>query len=75
LNYKRLHMVKPSAQQPSSTAPSPSKKRVGHATAAGVGAQIGAKLKAMFDGVLAEPVPDKFLMLLDELERKSSSKT
>ena len=71
LNYKRLHMVKPSAQQPASTAPSPAKKR-DHAAAAGVGRQIGERLKTMFDGVLTEPVPDKFRVLLEELERKLS---
>jgi hypothetical protein len=65
-------MAKPSARQPASTAPSPAKKRADHATAAGVGRQIGERLKTMFDGVLTEPVPDKFRVLLEELERKLS---
>lgn len=33
---------------------------------------IGHKLRAMFDDVVAEPVPEKFRTLLEELERKSS---
>jgi hypothetical protein len=31
---------------------------------------IGRQLKAMFDEVLSQPVPDKFRELLEELERK-----
>lgn len=30
--------------------------------------QIGKKLRAQFDEVLAEPVPDRFVALLNELE-------
>jgi hypothetical protein len=41
------------------------------ATGVGVGNQIGQKLRAMFEGVVAEPVPEKFRALLDELERRS----
>lgn len=32
--------------------------------------RIGRELRAMFDDVVAAPVPDKFRQLLDELERK-----
>lgn len=31
---------------------------------------IGGRLKAMFDEVVEEPVPEKLRELLDELERK-----
>jgi hypothetical protein len=37
-------------------------------------AQIGQKLKAMFDEVAKAPVPDKFLDLLDKLETQEKSK-
>jgi hypothetical protein len=36
-----------------------------------IGTAIGRELKALFDNVAAEPIPDKFRQLLDELERKS----
>jgi Anti-sigma factor NepR len=35
--------------------------------------QIGHKLKSMFEGVVAEPVPERFRALLEDLERKSGS--
>ena len=31
---------------------------------------IGRKIKAVYDEVLQEPVPDRFLNLLDELSKK-----
>jgi hypothetical protein len=37
-------------------------------------AQIGQKLKAMFDEVAKAPVPDKFLDLLDKLETQEKRK-
>jgi hypothetical protein len=33
---------------------------------------IGRELRALFDGVVAEPVPDKFRELLEKLERKQT---
>jgi hypothetical protein len=41
------------------------------ATGVDLGNQIGHKLRAMFEDVVAEPVPEKFRALLDELERRS----
>jgi len=32
-------------------------------------AHIGNRLRALYDGVLSEPVPDRFLDLLDKLEQ------
>lgn len=37
-------------------------------------AQIGHKLKAMFDEVANAPIPDKFLSLLDQLDGLEKSK-
>jgi hypothetical protein len=36
--------------------------------------EIGRGLRALFDDVMAEPVPEKFRDLLDELEQKSGEK-
>jgi hypothetical protein len=33
---------------------------------------IGRELRAMFEDVVAQPVPERLLQLLDELERKQS---
>jgi hypothetical protein len=33
-------------------------------------AHIGRQLRAVYDEVVSEPVPDKFIRLLEELERK-----
>lgn len=41
-------------------------------------AALGRRLKSYFDGVAAEPIPDRFAQLLEELERtsaKGSTKT
>jgi Anti-sigma factor NepR len=40
----------------------------------GLQAQIGQKLRAMFDEVAKAPIPDKFLDLLDKLESQEKSK-
>jgi hypothetical protein len=39
---------------------------------AGMTEYIGHELRAMFDGVVAEPVPDRFHDLLAELEEKQA---
>ena len=33
-----------------------------------VQAQIGRKLRAVYDGIVSQPVPDRFLALLDALD-------
>ena len=38
-------------------------------------AHIGRQLRAVYDEVVNEPVPDKFIRLLEELERKQSDGT
>jgi hypothetical protein len=40
--------------------------------AAKLSEHIGRELRSMFDGVVAEPVPDRFLELLEALEKKQS---
>ena len=37
-----------------------------------IGDHIGRELRAMFDEVVAEPVPDRLRKLLDDLARKPS---
>lgn len=36
---------------------------------------IGKRLRAVYDDVINEPVPDKFMELLAKLERSTSRKT
>jgi hypothetical protein len=36
-----------------------------------LGEHIGRELRAMFEDVVAEPVPERFQKLLEELEQKS----
>lgn len=36
--------------------------------------RIGGRLRAMFDKLLEEPVPDRFRQLLEELERKQTKR-
>jgi len=38
-------------------------------------AHIGRQLRAVYDEVAQQPVPDRFLQLLDELERKQAHKS
>ena len=40
-----------------------------------VQSHIGRQLRAIYDGVVAQPVPDRFLELLNELERSSAETT
>jgi hypothetical protein len=65
-------MVKPRARRPSPTPPQAARDPAEELPAAEIGRQIGEKLRAMFDDVVTEPVPERFRRLLEELERKSS---
>lgn len=40
--------------------------------AAKLAEHIGRELRSMFDGVVAEPVPDRFRELLEALEKKQT---
>lgn len=59
---------KSTSPQPASQ-PKPSAKA---ADAAALNTHIGRELRAMFDDVVAQPVPEKFQELLEELERKQT---
>jgi hypothetical protein len=37
--------------------------------------EIGKHLRAVYDDVINEPVPDKFMKLLEELERSTTRKS
>ncbi len=51
-------------------------KSAGKSSDPGVQSAIGKRLKAYYDDVASEPVPDRFLSLLDALdEAESASKT
>jgi hypothetical protein len=64
-------MVKQPAPESPPTLPSVAEERA-QSPAYDIARQIGEKLRTMFDGVLTEPVPDRFRRLLQELERTSS---
>jgi hypothetical protein len=63
----------PRATPPAATATAPAAPEAGKGDTRenDVNARIGRELQAMFEDVVAEPVPEKFRALLDELERKS----
>jgi hypothetical protein len=71
-------MIKPPPQRPSDPPPDPDAhpeagagSAPSRSTGRELGDAIGRQLKALFDDVAAEPVPDRLRELLDELERKS----
>ena len=66
----KQHMAKQHSQQPSPRA-APREPTQGDKSAE-LSKFIGRELRAMFDDVVAEPVPEKFQKLLAELERKYS---
>ena len=59
-------MTPPTPKKPKSPKPPKDRKAVE------LGEHIGKELRAMFQDVVAEPVPEKFQKLLEELERKRS---
>jgi hypothetical protein len=59
-------MTPPTPKKPKPTKPPKDRK------AAELSEHIGKELRAMFQDVVAEPVPEKFQKLLEELERKHS---
>jgi hypothetical protein len=64
-------MIKQLTRRPPATPPATPKAATGPPKGAEISEQIGRELRAMFDGVVAEPVPEKFRQLLEELERKT----
>jgi hypothetical protein len=63
-------MIKRLTRRTSATLPDTAKGASG-AKGMELAEHIGRQLKAMFEDIAAEPVPEKFRELLDELERKS----
>jgi hypothetical protein len=59
------------SDQPPARRPTAPKEPQNVTAAAEVAESIGRQLKAMFDDVVAEPVPERFHTLLKELEHKS----
>ena len=49
-----------------------SRKEPPRDAASAIGDHIGRELRAMFDEVVAEPVPERLRQLLDDLARKPS---
>ncbi len=66
-------MIKLRPRRPSVTPGAPGSSTSGR-KGSELGAEIGRELRALFDSVVAEPVPDAFRQLLDELERKSGKR-
>lgn len=72
-------MIKPLTRRASAASPAapdeavakPQASDKGNDEGNGINERIGRELRAMFDGVVAEPVPEKFRELLEELARKS----
>ncbi|MBX9590002.1 MAG: hypothetical protein K2X43_11905 [Hyphomonadaceae bacterium] len=65
------HMSKSKSQgAPAPQVPAPAKKPGNSDKATLVSEHIGRELRAMFDDVVAEPVPERFQKLLEELEEK-----
>jgi anti-sigma factor NepR-like protein len=66
-------MVKRHAPEPPPTPASAAEERGQDQPAYDIARQIGDRLRTMFDGVLTEPVPERFRRLLQELEQRASS--
>ena len=64
-------MIKQLTRRPAATPPATPTAATGEPQGAEISEQIGRELRAMFDEVVAEPVPEKFRQLLEELERKT----
>jgi hypothetical protein len=64
-------MIKPLTRRTSDTPPAAPDETGAKPKGDEINERIGRDLRAMFDHVVAEPVPEKFRELLDELERRS----
>jgi Anti-sigma factor NepR len=66
-------MTKPkSKQNKEPQAPATADASADSDKAAKLSEHIGRELRSMFDGVVAEPVPDRFRELLEALEKKQA---
>ena len=64
--------MKPTAETDPGVAPAKGAVPKGAILEADLQAHIGRQLRAVYDEVVNEAVPDRFLRLLEELERKKS---
>jgi len=62
----------PDMTPPNSDFPTQTQTVPGAGLEADLQAHIGRQLRAVYDEVVNEPVPDKFVRLLEELERKQA---
>ena len=53
----------------------PAGETVGRGLAPAVDQLISRQLRALYDEVVNEPIPDRFVQLLEDLERKKADKT
>ena len=71
-NFSTL-MTKPKSQQDKAPkAPAKAAASIDSDKAVQLSEHIGRELRSMFDGVVAEPVPDRFRELLEALAEKQS---
>ncbi len=62
-------MIKPRSSKPSAAPDAPGS--TSERKASELSTAIGDELRALYDSVATEPIPDKFRALIEELERKS----
>jgi hypothetical protein len=55
--------------------PVPAEGAVGRAPTPAVDQIISRQLRAIYDEVVSEPIPDRFVQLLEELDRKKADKS
>ncbi len=53
----------------------PAGEEIGRGPAPAVEQLISRQLRALYDEVVNEPIPDRFVLLLEELERKQADKS
>ena len=67
----RVSTMKPTTE----TFPNPPTPAKGAILEADLQAHIGRQLRAVYEEVVNEPVPERFLRLLEELERKKAERS
>jgi hypothetical protein len=74
MGFIKDNMDKPETLKPAGAKAARSARKKGPAAPAGaaVHEHIGRALRDMFEEVLLQPIPDKFVSLLKELEKKQS---
>jgi len=70
ISEKRKQVSDMTARQPSETIARPPVPSPGAILEVDVQGHIGRQLRAVYDEVVREPVPDRFVKLLEELDRK-----